>query len=502
MSLLDVLCSPWAIIPAKLEEIHNIYMTHLRGEKINVAEIEAKLGRPLDNKQTSYQIYDGVAVVPIVGVIAKRLNLFSAISNGLSTELVGSTIRQAANDSGVNSIVLQIDSPGGTVDGTQTLANLVAEVAQEKPVVAFIDGLAASAGYWIASAAPEIYIDGDTTTVGSIGVVATHVDKSRMQEAMGIKTTEITAGKYKRIASEFAPLSEEGKQVIQDQVDYLYSVFVNTVARNRGASVDTVLSKMADGRLFTGMQAIDAGLADGVSSLDQLISNLAAGMQPKTRAIKAGDAKRARADLSLTPLAGDVEAFNKHMEAEELSNKVSSLIAGNPVGNFPIQPEGEAMEHTKESIEKTFPGIAQAIKLEGFEEGKAAGAVAERERILAVENQLMRGHEDLIAKLKADGKTTGPEAAAMIVAAEKQKGDRRLAQMREDAPEPIQATPSATGDTKTEDLSKLPIEERCKAQWDKDPELREEFSDNFGAYLSFEKAQASGVARIKKSAVE
>jgi len=131
--------------------------------------------------------------------------------------------------------------------------------------------MVASAAYYIASAADKIFISGDMPPIGSIGVVTSHIDYSKMDERHGIKETEIYAGKYKRIASYVEPLSQEGREYIQDRVDYIYSIFVNDVAKYRGVSVDTVLKNMADGQIFIGRQALDAGLVDGVSTFDQLL---------------------------------------------------------------------------------------------------------------------------------------------------------------------------------------------------------------------------------------
>jgi uncharacterized protein YndB with AHSA1/START domain len=100
------------------------------------------------------------------------------------------------------------------------------------------------------------------------------MDVSGQQATQGVKTTEIFAGKFKRIASQYAPLSKEGRATMQQQVDYTYSLFVQAVATHRGVSVDTVLQDMADGQIFLGQQAIDAGLVDGASTLDALIASL------------------------------------------------------------------------------------------------------------------------------------------------------------------------------------------------------------------------------------
>ena len=399
MKLLDVLTAPWAIEPAKLLEIQAIYATHLRGDKIDIAAIEAKLGRPLANEPKGYDIQDGVAVLPLEGVIAKRANLFSQISGGVSTELAGRDLKAALADPSVHSIILAIDSPGGTVDGTITLADLVA--AADKPVVALASGTMASAAYWIGSAANSVYITDATTIVGSIGVVATHTDVSKAQAASGVKTTEIAAGKYKRIASSYEPLTKEGRQTIQDQVDYTYALFVDAVAKQRGVSTDKVLSDMADGRIFIGQQAVDAGLVDGVSTLDALVAQLN------------------QARTSGAPLAR--RASGTHS-------------AG--VAQLPTTLEGAAMPITREQIAAEAPDVLAAIQAEG--------ASAERARIQAIEAQAIPGHEALIATLKFDGKSTAGDAAMAVLAAEKQTRTAQAAALASDAPAPLPLVPAAT----------------------------------------------------------
>jgi len=384
MKLLDVVTAPWAILPEKLIEIQSIYSTHLRGEKIDLAGVEARIGKPLKSEHQSYQVVDGVAVLPVEGVLAKRMNLMSSISGGDSTELIGRDLKAAAADPAVTGIVLAMDSPGGSVDGTQALAKLVAEAASKKPVCTWIDGTCASAAYWIGAAAGpgNILISADTSVVGSIGVVATHVDVSKREEAMGLKITEIVAGQYKRINSQYGPLSESGRAAMQSQVDAIYSVFVGDVAEARGVSEEQVISDMADGRLFIGQAAVKAGLVDGVATLDQAIARVQ-------------EQARARAGVA---------------SAHSLK-------------------KGMTMELSKETIAAEHPEIAEAFRAEG--------ALAERERIQAVEAQMLPGHKALIDQLKADGKTTGPEAAAQVLAAERNKLAQAGADLAADAPKPV-----------------------------------------------------------------
>ena len=364
MKLIDIVNGAWAIEPAMLNEIRGIYATHLRGEKINLAAIEASLGRSLKNGSHGYEVVDGVAVIPVIGVTAKKMNMFADISGGASTELIGRDIRAAINDPAVKSIILHIDSPGGTVDGTQALANIIAEARTKKPMATLGDGVLCSAGYWYGSATGEVYIADDTTRVGSIGVVTGHRDISGWEEKQGLKTTEITAGKYKRITSAYAPLSADGRDSLQADVDYIYSLFVDAVSANRGVDVDTVLQNMADGRVFTGKAAITAGLVDGVSTLPQMIERM------KSRTIAAGGA----APISAT----DEEPI---MNIQELQEK--------------------------------HPDLYKAALAEGME----AGATAERARIAAIQASALPGYEALVRKCVEEGVTAG-DAASQILAAE------------------------------------------------------------------------------------
>jgi signal peptide peptidase SppA len=286
MKVIDVLDSPWAILPEKLTEIREIYATHLRGPKIDLAAVEARIGQKLNGATEGYTIEGGTAIVPIEGVISKKMNWFADISGGTSTQLLQRDFAAAMADPDVHSILLAIDSPGGTVDGTQAVADQIYAARGKKPIIAIGDGMMASAAYWIGSAADKVYTSGDTTAVGSIGVVAQHTDYSQREHAAGIKVTEITAGKYKRVVSDHEPLSQEGRASIQEKVDHLYSVFVENVAKHRGVDPETVGAKMADGKLFLGKQAVKVGLVDGVSTQAALISRLNQNfIENRTRAV-------------------------------------------------------------------------------------------------------------------------------------------------------------------------------------------------------------------------
>lgn len=435
MRAIDVLTSPWAIQREKLQEIREIYTRHLRGDKIDIAGLEAKAGVPFDNAPSGYEVIDGVAVVGLQGVIAKKMNLFTKISGGVSTELFARDVKEAREDPNVRAIIILGDTPGGTVDGTSDAAAEVFKTRGVKPIVTLADGLLASAGVWIGTAADKVYITNETVNVGSIGVLVEHVDYSEQQARDGAKVTEVYAGKYKRITSQNSPLSKDGKQYLQDRVDYLYSIFVDTVAKHRGASYEQVLDNMADGRIFIGEQAIEAGLVDGVSTLDALIAELAVKQ----------------------PIAGAV--IN--------------------VTHKPDEEKGK-MDITKEQILEEHPEIAAEFRAEGAQ----TGAEAERNRIQSVFGQSMAGHEDLIQELAFDGKTTGPEAAVKVLQAEKAKKSTELDKIKTDAADVSGVIPSATEGSSN---VRLTDNEKAQAEWDKDEKLRAEFGGSFDTFAAYRK---------------
>jgi signal peptide peptidase SppA len=413
-NLIDLLRGSWAIVPGRLDEIQAIYAAHALGEHANLAAIEARLGRPLANEQQEYAMRDGgVAVLPIEGVIAPKANMFTRISGGASAQMLTQQVQSLRADMRVRSAIIALDTPGGAVFGIPELAAEIRALAAEKPVVAVSTGQMASAGYWIGSAANAVFASGVTDVIGSIGIVMRHTWDPKAQN-----TTEITAGRYKRIASDTAPLSTEGKAYLQQMVDASYEAFVETVADNRGVSVDAVLEHMADGRVFVGRQARAAGLIDGFATVDDLVEQLA------TNPGQFAQRRRAQiqgADVTPSPQASAAPAVAAVQPSES-------------------QPKGVAMtpQELVAKIAAENPEAAALLRAEGA----AIGAESERQRIAAVREQLMPGHEALIERLAADGKTTGPEAAMAVLAAERSARQAQATARAADAPQPVKLDPA------------------------------------------------------------
>jgi len=454
MRLVDIVSGAWAITPAMHREILGIYQRHIAGPKIDLDGLAAQIGKPLKSEPKGYAIEERVAILPIEGVIAKRMNLLTYISGGTSTSFASAEFAKAMNDPAVDSIILLVDSPGGAVDGTQEFANVIESFRGTKPIVAFTDGMIASAAYWIAAAADRIYISGDTTQVGSIGVVATHTDLSGAEAQRGIRTTEITAGRFKRIASSYAPLTPEGRASIQDHVDSIYTAFVSDVARMRGSDVNTVLEKMADGKIFIGKSAIGVGLVDGVSTLGDIIAGLT-----------------------------DGSILGRQQETGAVATVAEVKPEAGMTSTQTIQKEKPEMDI--ETLKAEHPELMSAIKAEGFEEGSAF----QLERVKAVFAQTMTGHDALIKALALDGKTSGPEAAQAIITAENQARAKNLVNLSSDAPKPVDFQAD-------QEVPKLTGEAKWKADWKASQELREEFNGNENAYLKFMSNSESGRIRV------
>lgn len=427
MNILDILRAPWAITPDKLQELQGIYATHLRGEKINLEALEARLGQPLQNTPTAYEVLDGgVAVLALDGIIAPKANLFMRISGGTSAQLFERAVLDAAADPAVRSMILATDSPGGSVHGTPEAADAVRRFGTAKPIVSLASGTMASAAYWIGSAANAVYVSSPTVLVGSIGVVATHNYSPREGNSA---TTEISAGKYKRIASGNEPLSKEGRAYMQAQVDHIYQVFVDAVSAHRGAGVDTVLEHMADGRMFVGQQAINAGLVDGVATFDALAAQMATNPD--------AFARRRKAVVRVGTLPS---------RSAGAAPKDKSTVKGKTSMNDEQQPL------TRASLEQDHAPVFAQVKAEFM----ALGAQSERDRIQGVREQSIPGHEALVEQLAADGKTTPAEAAMAVNAAQRNAMTAAAQAHANDAPAAAPASPAPAdkpAKTKAEQVS-------------------------------------------------
>lgn len=237
------------------------------------ASVDGRSAPPVE-----HSVENGVAVIGISGPISHRGGY-----GWTSAEAIGREIDAAASDPSVTAILLAIDSPGGSVYGIDQLGAKILAARDSKPIVGVATPEAASAAYWLGAQCSELCIE-QGGQVGSIGVFASHVDVSKALADDGIKVTLVKAGKNKAERAPIAPLSEDARAYMQQQIDAYYSDFVGAVARGRGVSPSYAASEaFGQGRMVEAREAVRVGLADRVESLDSVASRLA-NMKPEQAA--------------------------------------------------------------------------------------------------------------------------------------------------------------------------------------------------------------------------
>lgn len=262
--------TPLLIEPGKCQMIAR-YLERRFGMNGQMPSKEAFLSRQREDDDAT-QIYQNVAVVPILGTLVNRGGFMEAESGILSYRGIRAEILKAAEDRKIDAIVLDIDSGGGEVEGNFDLARLIRQINDEvKPVVAVANGSAFSGAYSLGVAAGSFFVT-ETGGVGSVGVVIQHVDFSEANEMAGIKVTNVTFGERKAELSEDFPLSPEAREMLQNEANRIGEIFVSHVAQMRGITEDVV--KNTEASLLFGEDAVKMGFVDGIISFDDLIQSL------------------------------------------------------------------------------------------------------------------------------------------------------------------------------------------------------------------------------------
>ena len=208
-------------------------------------------------------------IIPIHGILTKKPGELDDFLGMTSYDRVQAQIEEALEDESIETILLDIDSPGGEVNGIFDLADFIYESRGKKRIVAIANDDAYSAAYAIASSAEEVYVS-RTSGVGSIGVIARHIDQSSFDEKQGIKYTTVFAGSRKNDLNPHEPITSESLENLKSEVNRLYEMFSQLIARNRGLSIQTI--KNTEAGLYFGQNAIEIGLADGVRTFSEIIN--------------------------------------------------------------------------------------------------------------------------------------------------------------------------------------------------------------------------------------
>ena len=284
------LATPWAMDPAYMKTYGDILVRAYLRKDADLPVLAGPAAGPSGGSQPKPG--GNIGLVSIMGPIVSHAADLGPCEAGTSYDSIRAQLRAGLADDSIGSILLAIDSPGGSVFGCMELADEIR--ASAKPITAVASYCAASAAYWLGSAASEFYVS-PSGQVGSIGVWMAHQDVSSALEKEGIVTTLISAGRYKVEGNPFSALDDEARANMQSSVDDFYTSFVKAVAKGRNVSVDTVRSGMGEGRMLSASDALKAGMVDGVATFDEVVAK----MQRKGRT---GGAARARAQVAISAL--------------------------------------------------------------------------------------------------------------------------------------------------------------------------------------------------------
>lgn len=390
--------TPWAIDRRKLEAMTELVEKWRAGR----GEFAAGQAITLQKAEAPQPRRSGsIAVLPIYGVIAPKMNLFLEFSGGTSIEQLTQNFREALADPQVKAIVFDVDSPGGSVFGVEELASEISAARGQKPIVAQVSPMAASAAYYLASQADEIAVT-PTGEVGSIGVYAQHSDVSEMEKLKGVKTTLISAGRFKTEGNPHEPLTQDARDYMQSRVDEYYGMFVRAVARGRGVNPAQVMTGMGEGRMVGAQQALKLKMADRVATLEQTVDRLS-GLTGAS-AVTMMELVPA-ADNAAVAAAASVPAEGSATVLVEMDALEALRLAARSVGSGPKSTAAPAVNPMEEQVEKAETTATAN-----------AAAVAERERVLAIHTLASRHNlaaEDM-GKYISEGKSVEEVKSAIL----------------------------------------------------------------------------------------
>lgn len=313
-----ILADAWAMHPGKLEQMVHVVARWEAGQMVQAQELAA-FDQPAaaglaggEMADRGYSTRGSVAVLPVGGVISKYSSMVSKVSAGRGTSVVDlrrafAAAVQDVKAGELGSIMLLVDSPGGSVSGVDTLAQDIRNAVRDGvPVVAFADDQMASAAYWIGSQATEVYAS-STAAVGSIGVYSVLTDSSRAAENAGYKVHLVKAGQYKGTGADGVPVSTEALQAMSGEVAAYYEAFTDAVAKGRkGKLTRSQVAELADGRVHVGPAAAELGLVDGIATAEEVVARMNRQHGKTKRAAAGGTAQPGAAsmknnDVNVTP---------------------------------------------------------------------------------------------------------------------------------------------------------------------------------------------------------
>src|SRR5436853_2513312 len=228
---------------------------------------------------------DKIAVITMRGLISSSLP--GSVGDSMVDDM-RAALQQARDDSRVKAIVLEIDSPGGEVTASDEIYSAVVKTRARKPVVVYMDSLAASGGYYV-SCGGKFLMANETTITGSIGVIIQTLNYEQLFNKVGLASVVFKSGKFKDMLNGARPITPEERELIQSFVMQTYDKFLGVVAKERGLPADLLRNSIADGRILSGKDALNSKLIDGLGQIDDAFAKARElGNAPQATVIKYG----------------------------------------------------------------------------------------------------------------------------------------------------------------------------------------------------------------------
>ena len=326
--------TPLLIAQPKLEVILAVL-----GERIGFAGSAANLAPPPSARPENLPERPGIAVIPVHGTLVRRTVGLEADSGLTSYQRIAESLEAALASPEVSGILLDIDSHGGESSGLFDLADRIHAVRQSKKIYAIANDHAFSAAYAIASAAERVFLT-RTAGVGSIGVIAMHLDQSGYDADQGLRYTPVYAGARKNDLSPHEPISDQAHALLQGEVNRIYGLFVETVARQRNLRPAAV--RATEAGVYFAQDAVAAGLADAVGTFEDALASLAEALTPRVVIARAvlpqSTLETAHSTISTPTQENTAMDETPHEPVEE------TIPASEPASQLPPEPEPEPEE--------------------------------------------------------------------------------------------------------------------------------------------------------------
>jgi signal peptide peptidase SppA len=300
---------PWNIRRPTLDLMVQIVRARASGVQLTQDEIQAQLGTQA--ARPTQQIIGTVGVLPVVGILAQKMDMFVDYSGGTSTQQLIKQFRVFRDDPQVKAIVFEHDSPGGEVFGLIEAAEEIYAARDTKRLIAVVNPFSASASLFLAAACHEIVVT-PSGELGCIGTIWCHHDYSAMNEIIGVKPTYLTSSPYKAEGNQDNPLGDEAEAYIQSQIDAYGDQFEKFVAKGRGVSVAKVKKDFGGGRMLLAKEALKVGLCDRIATMDETIAKLVG-----RKASVAVSGARAAVTIPEQTVATNVLATEELLQSEE-----------------------------------------------------------------------------------------------------------------------------------------------------------------------------------------